>query len=59
VIPSSTKKPGEFLEKQLWELAKYRLTNIVIPPFVARQPEGGLMRFPGTSNMGQLVLKAK
>jgi WD40 repeat protein len=50
-IPPGTKEPANYLSEQLWKIARSRLANVVIPPFVARQPEG-LVRFPGFSNLG-------
>jgi hypothetical protein len=54
---ATEKKPGEFLEDRLWDLVKNRLMSEVIPPYVARDPAGGFVRFPGFSNLGQLVKK--
>jgi hypothetical protein len=51
------KDPAGFFENKLWDLAKARLMAVTLPPFVARNPEGGVVRFPGFSNLGQTVRK--
>jgi hypothetical protein len=54
VIPPGTQDPDKYVSQQLWRIARSRLANVVVPPFVSRQPDG-LVRFPGSSNLANVI----
>jgi len=53
-LPADEKDPEKFMRGLVWDVARRRLLSVLLPPFLAREPEG-LVRFPGFTNLGHLL----